>query len=134
MKKLLFFLLLFISTTAFTQTETEIRKYYQEINAKITASAEQGYEGSLYQNRWVTNSNGKAWPAFGLYTDTVDFWYNDTPDHLPATERDPKKTLVKIETDGISSHMYRHEEYLFKNGILIFYFCDMKEEGMGIEI
>ena len=133
MKKLLLALLLISPAIALAQTEADIRKYYQEINAKIAESVASGYEGPLYQNRWVTNSNGKSWPAVGLFTDTVDCWYDDPPDHLPASQRDPKQVLIKVVVNGISSDLYRHEEFLFKNGVLLFYFSDDKEEGMGIE-
>jgi hypothetical protein len=133
MKKLLLALMLTTTIMANAQTEADIRKYYQEVNAKIAESVASGYDGPLYQNRWVTNSNSKSWPAVGRFSDTVDCWYDDPPDHLPATERDPKKVLVKVVVNGISSDLYRHEEYLFRNGVLLFYFSDDKEEGMGIE-
>ena len=77
------------------QTETAIRNHYTDINKKITESIEQGFEGPLYNNQWVTNKNGKSWPAVGIYTEITDFWYNDDPNHLPAVERNPKKRIIK---------------------------------------
>ena len=131
MKLILLFVCL--SSVAQAQTETEIRKFYQETGARIAESIEKGYEGPLYQNRLVTNKTGKSWPGLGRYADTVDFWYDDPPDHLPATERDPKKVLLKIEVNRVASHYHRHEEYLFKDGLLIFYFSNEAEEGHGWE-
>jgi hypothetical protein len=126
-------LLICFSTVASAQTEPEIRKYYQETNARIEESMEQGFEGPLYHNRWIVNGTGKSWPAVGRYADTADFWYDQPPDHLPATERDPKKVLLKVVVNRVSSHYHRHEEYLFKNGLLIFYFANEAEEGHGWE-
>jgi len=96
MKKILLYVMLGCPVWVVAQTETEIRNHYTEVNKKITESIEQGFEGPLYNNQWVTNKNGKSWPAVGIYTETTDFWYDDDPDHLPALERNPKNVLLKM--------------------------------------
>ena len=114
---------------AIAQNETDIRKYYTEINKQITESVKEGYEGSLYNNQWVSNKNGKSWPAVGIYTETTDFWYTDPPDHISAEERNPKTVLVKVNITRRASHLLTNEEYLYKDGHLIFYFSKENEEG-----
>jgi len=129
MKATIWVILLFITTSATAQSEVEIRNHYQDINKKITESKEQGYEGSLYCNEWVANKNGKSWPAVGIYQETIQFWYNDDPNHLPVSERDPKTVLQKINISRKASALTTNEEYLFQNGKLVFYFRHEGEEG-----
>lgn len=129
MKKLILTVLAGLPLLLYAQTETEIRNHYTEVNRRITESIEQGFEGPLYQNQWVSNKNGRSWPAVGLYNETVDFWYDDPPNHLPASERNPKNVLLKINIVRKSSHLMTNEEYLFKDGKLLFYFSHEGEEG-----
>lgn len=129
MKKLILTVLAGLPFLLYAQTETEIRNHYTEVNRRITESIEQGFEGPLYQNQWVSNKNGRSWPAVGLYNETVDFWYDDPPNHLPASERNPKNVLLKINIVRKSSHLMTNEEYLFKDGKLLFYFSHEGEEG-----
>lgn len=126
----LLFLLPFVSAA---QTETTIRKHYEEVNKQITASIQQGYEGSLYNNHWVSNKYGKSWPAVGIYTETTDFWYNDDPGHIPATERNPKNVLLKVNVTRKSAAITTTEEYLYQNGKLVFYYTLEGEEGNKME-
>ena len=131
-----YFLTLFLSgilLSATAQTETEIRKHYQEVNQQILESKEMGYEGPFYGTRVITNTTGKSWPAVGRFADTTDFWYDDPPDHLPVSERDPGKVLLKVNIHRVSSHLHIYEEYLFKNGVLLFYYSLQAEEGHGWE-
>jgi hypothetical protein len=129
MKQFFLFTLLLLSLSCAAQTETEIRNHYTEINKKITESIEQGFEGPLYNNQWVTNKNGKSWPAVGIYTETTDFWYDDDPSHLPASERNPKNVLLKVTISRRASALSTYEEYLYKAGKLFFYYSHEGEEG-----
>lgn len=129
MKQLSFIALLLITLSAAAQTEASIRTHYTEVNKKIAESIEQGFEGSLYHNQWVTNKNGKSWPAVGIYADTVNFWYDDDPNHIPASERNPKNVLLKVNISRRSSHLMVNEEYLYKDGKLLFYYSHEGEEG-----
>lgn len=129
MRKIILSLLFIIPFTSFAQTESEIRKHYTEVNKKIEESIQQGFEGPLYNNQWVANKNGRSWPAVGIYNETTDFWYDDPPGHLPAAERNPKNVLLKINISRKSSHLMANEEYLFKDGKLIFFYLHEGEEG-----
>ena len=129
MKSIFVFILTTISISVFAQTETTIRNHYTEVNKQIAESIEHGFEGPLYNNQWVTNKNGRSWPAVGLYTETTDFWYDDDPNHLSAAERNPKNVLLKVNITRKASHLMTNEEYLYKNGILLFYYCKEGEEG-----
>lgn len=129
MKRILFPVIIFLSVQVAAQTETEIRNFYTQTNKQITTSLQEGYEGSLYNNQWVVNKNGKSWPAVGNYSETTDFWYDDSPDHLSASDRNPRNVLVKINITRKSSHLMSNEEYLFKDGKLLFYFNNEGEEG-----
>lgn len=133
MRYISFIFFLYFSTAAFAQTETAIRNHYTEVNKKITASIEQGFEGPLYNNQWVTNKNGRSWPAVGLYTETTDFWYDDDPNHLSAAERNPKNVLLKVNITRKASHLMTNEEYLYKDGKLLFFFSSQVEEGSMVE-
>lgn len=129
MQRILFFLLIGHSFFAAAQTETQIREHYTAINKKIETSLELGFEGPLYNNQWITNKNGRSWPAVGIYTVTTDFWYDDDPDHPGALERGPKNVLQKVNCVTKSSHLEKKEEYLYQEGKLIFYYAREGEEG-----
>ena len=133
MKKLALLFFIFIWIQAAAQTEADIRSHYTTVNQQITESLAQGYEGPLYHNQWVTNKNSRSWPAVGRYNETTDLWYDDPPDHLPATERNPKNVLLKVNLNRVSSHLQTNEEFLFKDGKLLFYFSKQAEEGAIIE-
>jgi hypothetical protein len=133
MPKYFTLILLFIYTTAYSQTEADIRKYYTEINKKISESIKQGFEGPLYQNQIVINKNGKSWPAVGRYSDTTDYWYHDDPNHLSAAERNPRNVLLKVNMTREAGGFQVSEEYLFKDGKLLFYFSRQVEEGSMVE-
>ncbi|MCX6316410.1 MAG: hypothetical protein NTW29_03920 [Bacteroidetes bacterium] len=129
MKRVLITIFTLISIHAASQTEADIRKHYNEVNEQIKESIELGFEGPLYQNQLVINKNGRSWPAVGNYSDTVNFWYNDPPDHLPAIERNPKNVLVKVNLSRVASGFRMIEEYLYKDGKLLFYYSFQAEEG-----
>ena len=129
MKKILFFILLLVSLTSAAQTETEIRNHYQDVNARIKESIEHGMEGPLYLNEWTINKNQKSWPAVGTYEETTGLWYDDDPNHISTKERDPKTVLLKVTVNRRASMLVTNEEYLYKNGRLVFYYCIEKEEG-----
>lgn len=133
MKKLILIPMLWLAHTAIAQTETEIRNHYSEVNKQIKESIEHGFEGPLYNNQWVSNKNGKSWPAVGNYSETTDFWYDDSPDHLSASERNPRNVLVKVTVNRKASHYMTSEEYLYKNGKLLFYYNHEGEEGQEWE-
>lgn len=126
------FLLLFLLLSPFiisAQTETDIRIHYTEVNKQIEESIQQGYEGPLYQNQLVVNKNGKSWRAVGRFADTVSFWYSDVPGFSGATETDPKNVLLKVTLSRSASDFRLYEEYLYKNGRLVFYYSYAAGEG-----
>lgn len=129
MRKFLFPVLFLLPVIISAQTETDIRSHYTEINEQIAESIEQGFEGPLYQNQLVINKNMKSWPAVGYFADTINFWYDDAPGHLPATERNPKNVLVKVNISRKASHLITYEEYLYKDGKLLFFYSHEGEEG-----
>ena len=133
MKKFFCLCLLLTSLLSIAQTETEIREHYQDVNKQIAASTEQSTEGPLYLNQWVANKNGHSWPALGRFEETTDYWYNDPPDHMNAKERNPANVLVKVNIRRIAYHLQTIEEYLFKDGKLLFYFRQDGEEGKAWE-
>jgi hypothetical protein len=133
MKKIIFLFALYSSLTASAQTDAGIRKYYTEVNKQVDESVKQGYEGPLYNNQWETNKNGKSWPAVGNFSEVTDFWYDDDPNHLPASERNPKTVLLKVTVARKAAAFSSGEEYLFKNGKLLFYYSSQTEEGAMVE-
>ena len=122
MKNIFILAVIFYSSSLHAQIEADIRKHYTEVNKQIDESIKNGFEGALYNNQWVSNKNGKSWPAVGNYTETTDFWYDDPPDHLPASERNQKNVLIKINLKRKASHLTVNEEYLFKDGKLLFFY------------
>ena len=129
MKKYIFFILAGHTLLANAQTEMEIRDHYQEVNKQIAESKKESYEGPLYCNEWTTNKNSKSWPAVGIYQETTDFWYNDSPDHLAPSDRNPRIVLVKVSVNRKSAELSTSEEYLYKNGKLVFFYSDQGEGG-----
>lgn len=129
MKKIFLFGLLLFSICSIAQTEADIHNHYTEVNKQIAKSIELGFEGPLYNNQWVTNKYERSWPAVGNYIETTDFWYNDPPDHISAAERNPKNVLLKVNITRKASHLMLNEEYLYKDGKLLFYYCNEAEEG-----
>jgi hypothetical protein len=129
MIKHLIIILLALPFAVKAQTETEIRKYYQEVNKRIEDSKTQGMEGPLYCNEWTTNKHSKSWPAVGIFTETTSFWYDDDPNHLPPADRDPKTVLLKVTVSRRSASLMTSEEYLYKDGRLVFYYSIEGEEG-----
>jgi hypothetical protein len=129
MKKMSLFILISYSFFASGQTEADIRKHYTDINNQITESLKHGYEGSLYNNEWITNKNGRSWPAVGYYSETTDFWYDDPPDHVSAEERNPKTVLLKVTVTRKAAGYSASEEYLYKDGKFLFFFSNEGEEG-----
>jgi len=134
MRRILLLLFVSMSLLVTAQTETDIRKHYTEVNKQIEESVQQGYEGPLYQNQLTINKNGKSWPAVGRYDETVNFWYDDDPGHISATERNPKNVLLKVNVTRHSLHLRTNEEYLYKDGRLLFYHSNMEEEGNQWEV
>jgi len=129
MNRILLFLFIGQSFFATAQTEATIRTHFTEVNKQIAESIENGFEGPLYNNQWIANKNGRSWPAVGNYTETTDFWYNDPPYHISAAERNPKTVLLKVNITRKASHLMSNEEYLYKDGKLLFYYCNEREEG-----
>jgi hypothetical protein len=134
MKRVLFFIFTGQTFLAVAQNETTIRNHYSEVNKQITESIKHGYEGPLYNNQWITNKNGRSWPAVGIYTEITDFWYDDDPNHIPAIERNPKNVLLKVNITRKASQLMSKEEYLYKDGKLLFYYSHEGEEGNEWEI
>ncbi len=124
MKRFLFLIILSVSLAASAQSEADIRSYYDDLNKRISEAMKHGYEGGLYNNQWITNKTGTSWPAVGIYADTTDFWYNDPPDHIDSSERDPKTVLLKvIESSKAAADLRNYWEYTFKDGKLLFYYA-----------
>jgi len=111
------------------QTESSIRDHYQDVNKRIAESKTEGMEGPLYCNEWISNKNSRSWPAVGIFQETTDFWYDDDPNHLPASERDPKTVPPKVMVSRRSASLQTNEEYLYKDGKLVFYYSNETEEG-----
>ncbi|MEP6675047.1 MAG: hypothetical protein ABJA78_07825 [Ferruginibacter sp.] len=129
MKKYLLILFTCLSFIAAAQTENDIRKHYQDVNKRIEESKEHGMEGPLYCNEWTSNKNMKSWPALGVYQETTSFWYDDDPNHISSKERDPKVVLLKVIVSRRTASLLTSEEYLYKNGKLVFFFSTEAEEG-----
>lgn len=112
------------------QTETSIVKHYQDINKQVQESKQHGMEGTLYCNEWVTNKNSMSWPAVGIYNETIQFWYNDDPNHISPLERDPKTVLEKVTlTRRAAADFISNEEYLYMSGKPVFFYSNVTEEG-----
>lgn len=129
MKILLLFLAGYAPLLLHAQSEEQIRTQYKEVNELIKASKEQGYEGPLYCDESVVNKHQRSWPAVGIFQETTQYWYDDDPYHVPANERNPRTVLQKIEITRRSAALSTSEEYLFRNGRLVFYYCREGAEG-----
>lgn len=132
MAKNIFFLFSFFyfgNIYAQTNEILEIKKYYGQIEALISKATAEGEEhyGGLFCNKLTINEYNNSWRAVGVYNKVVQFWYNEDPSFNPE-EINPLNCLQKIAVDWKSSANNYSEEYLFKNGKLIFYYYNYKEE------
>lgn len=94
-----------------------IRKAYADANAKVVAVKADPRTSSVYVNELRVNAGRTSWPAVGIYTSTIHFYYEiqgegPYPNHL-----------FKIDVRTERSARAETEEFLFdSSGKLIFYF------------
>ncbi len=111
-----------ISSGVFSQTNKrieEIRKIYQEVNKKVAECDENGDASSTFLTEIIVNKNNGAYPAVGIYTSVVKFYYT-----FGDREKDPyPNRLLKIMVTINRSARTETSEFLFdEKENLIFYF------------
>jgi hypothetical protein len=127
MKKASVFLLLFISTFVIVYGQDDklktIRASYTEVNDNISKSKmPDPAAGGLYSTELVVNSNNGSWRAVGNYSNKIVFWYNDQPGHQADQTKPDNSVLLKIEITTTAAIWLTTEEYLYKDGKLVFYY------------
>ncbi len=128
MKKLSIFLLFLFGCFVLVYGQDDklknIRTLYAETNEKIVKSKlpnEEGW-GNLYSNELVINSNNGSWRAVGNYSNKIVFWYTDQPGFQEEQNKSELSVLIKTEINTTASVGQYHEEYLYDDGKLVFYY------------
>lgn len=97
----------------------EIRRIYKEVSDEIARAENSFPESSIYLSELVVNKGGTIYPAVGIFSSTIRFYYTFGDRELnPYPNR-----LLKIMVTNKRSANTEAYEYLFdKAGRLIFYF------------
>lgn len=136
--RILLFLLTFLSIFSFrlqAQSPKEvqyIRQIYKNISDEIQNCLDAKEDCFWFCNRWTVNTcNRGNWSINGKYEERWNFWYDATPDawekNVPE-ESHLQKIIIDTETSSIV-----HEEYVFWEGLLVFYFYKWEENGVKAE-
>lgn len=109
-----------------------IRALYAATQEAIRSAREHpGESGVLYCTEVAVNRLDGMWRAVGNYARTTTFWFSDQPEFVGAEGRDPKGALVKAEVSTAASAQSIYEEFLFAEGVPVFYFTRTKV-GEGV--
>lgn len=118
-------MLLFISSIFIVYGQDDklktIRAHYTEVNDNITKS-KMPDGGGLYSTDLIVNSNNGSWRAVGNYSNKIVFWYNDQPGFQEDQSKPDNSVLQKIEISTTAAIWVSSEEYLYKDGKLVFYY------------
>ena len=108
----------------------QIRKLYNMYAAQISACESGAEECELYCNTQKTNALNQVWRGVGAYSSTLKFWYDDSPSNCDECGEDGIYVLKKVVKETVSGQYIIHEEWLFSNGELTFYYLKNNEEQM----
>ena len=109
-----------------TRQSTEIREYYKDIKSHTEYATDDSE--SYYSDQIVRNNKNLQWRALGIYQDTISFWYKDLHE---ASQQENNKSqdsawaLVMVTSSTQMSVVEHYQEWLFKDGKLIFHFDKM---------
>ena len=123
-------LIIWPSATAQSQEAiAEIKKYYYSLSEAIkkvkNPQTEEDRRGGIYCNALLINQHNASWPGVGNYQEKQEFWYEYPPDL--ADKPEPKAVLQKIVIESQSAAQQYYNEYVFREGQLIFYFSKASE-------
>lgn len=125
----IFFLSILTNLTNLTAQDIQhIRKQYSQYTAQISDCQDTGDECSLYCNTQTTNSLNQVWRGVGEYKSETKFWYDDNPSHCDECGIDGINVLKMVTSETYSSLVSVHEEWLFSEGKLIFYYLKTIDE------
>lgn len=113
-----------MNQSGFTDHIQNIKELYQTSKQTIDDcmnSDDPAYECTWYSNTHIVNSMSKPWRAVGNYQKETTFWYDDEPSMAEAQDLSKESVLKFISIDAISTYN-QHEEYLFEDGKLVFYY------------
>lgn len=128
---LLFFYLCYTPLYAQQKKEVQyIRQIYKDISEKIENCLTNKETCDLYCNRWTVNvCNRGNWSIDGQHEEKWNFWYDTTPDswekNIPE-ENHLQKIIIDTKATATT-----HEEYVFSEGDLIFYFYAINEDSLS---
>jgi len=104
-----------------------IRALYARTNDAIQAARERpGEGGGLYCTEVAVNRLAGMWRAVGNYARTTAFWFSDQPDFVAAEGREGRAALVKAEISTTAAGQTLYEEFLFDEGVVVFYYARAK--------
>lgn len=117
----LLLVMLLLSLKAFSQEPRidAIRAYYQEVKSQCSDSSE--YIG-FYHNQIITNVGNLQCRAVGTNQMVMDFWFSDMMNADDEENGDSINALCLLTIRSQVAAMSIYQEFLFKDGKLIFYF------------
>lgn len=104
----------------------EIRNYYKDV--KSHSEYAQPDSISYYSDQIIRNSGNMQWRAIGDFHDTLTFWYSDLMNaayNNKNQNNDSTWALTLVTSSTQKSILNHYQEWLFKDGKLVFYFDKM---------
>ncbi|MCB0642071.1 MAG: hypothetical protein KDC44_10545 [Phaeodactylibacter sp.] len=108
-----------------------IRAHYYSLNAKIDQCNEEPAKEpcELYIDEVVQNSKNAPWPVVGIYSRTITYYYDRSPEFAKMQHDDELYGLQKIVVQLTSSAREEYAEYLLQKGQVVFKFTKEYWEG-----
>ena len=101
-----------------------VRNEYKTLSTVISECENKG-DCNLFLNELVVNKSGGHWRGMGNYRKTFRFWYSDDPTNCD----DCQGVLRFVQVTERRSTSHTKEEFLFKDGKLLFHFVKSEMEG-----
>lgn len=109
----------------------DIRSHYYSLNEQIDQCAKATADAPcpLYIDEVVLNSKNSPWPAVGIYSKTLTYYYDQAPEFALMEHQDELHGLQKIVVVLTASAREEYAEYLLKEGRVVFKYTKEYWEG-----
>ena len=106
-----------------------IRAHYKQVTEQISNCSNGDEEScSLYSNTLTLNSGDLPWRGVGDFSKEVTFWYDDRPRNCDDCGVKGINVLKMITSRQRSAASIYYEEWLFDDGVLVFYYLKTSGE------
>lgn len=107
---------------------SNIRSHYKVYTKQITNCKAQSENCVLYSNTLMLNSGKQHWRAVENYNKEITFWYDDSPEHCYECGKNGINSLKFVSSSAISGTSKIYNEWLFKEGMLVFHYLKIDGE------